>query len=531
MHSLVALAEDRALLIAILVLTAITAHVVMNTSLVVDGSRYFWLDDDQMVSMRYARNVASGQGFVWNPGERVEGYTSFGWMLVMAAVHLLPLTDATMPLGVKVVSWLLACGVLVLTDRLLHRFVPRPGLARPAVLLTLALSNELVYWSANGFETTLLTAAFLLAVQRILDDSEQRGLRMSTGLLVGLLPIARSDAFHLWGALIVVAIALHRDWFRFARFLPAAAILPLGHLAFRRMYYGYWLPNTYYLKVDGIHGTFWSGAGYLKSFIEGYSVPLLLTVAGIVWSRDSRSRWLGVGALVTVVYVFTVGADNFPNFRFIAPWVPVFLVLGAASACEVSGSAVHARTMLLAALLVVTTVQTGVHGRTTLDMLRSQNGTPEHGLIAGLMIREFTRPEATVAVTAAGTVPYFSHRRGIDLLGKTDARVAHLPPHSRGPIGHRKFDMEYSLSLRPDVVVTFLTDRFGADPESAAYLRSAAGQDDYRVALRNSPRFASDYLGQPVPVPYFLDTGLIYVRRDSPERQTLDRWREPAFRR
>ena len=45
----------------------------MRTSLVLDGTRYFWLDDDQMVSRRYARNLAEGVGFVWNPGERVEG--------------------------------------------------------------------------------------------------------------------------------------------------------------------------------------------------------------------------------------------------------------------------------------------------------------------------------------------------------------------------------------------------------------------------------------------------------------------------
>src|SRR6185436_21066883 len=129
---------------------------------------------------------------------------------------------------------------------------------------------------------------------------------------------------------------------------------------------------------------------------------------------------------------------------------------------------VRARAVLVAALAIVTTVQDGVHGSTTLHLLRSVNGTPDHGLIAGLMIRQFTRPDATVAVTAAGNVPYFSRRRSVDLLGKADAHVAHLPPHAHGGIGHRKFDMTYSLSLRPAIVVTFLTDRFGADPESAA---------------------------------------------------------------
>jgi hypothetical protein len=40
------------------------------------GGRAFCLFDDAMVSMRYAENVVQGHGPVWNPGERVEGYTN-----------------------------------------------------------------------------------------------------------------------------------------------------------------------------------------------------------------------------------------------------------------------------------------------------------------------------------------------------------------------------------------------------------------------------------------------------------------------
>src|SRR5262245_62098493 len=39
-----------------------------QASITIDGTRYFWLDDDQMISMRYARNLANGEGLVWNAG-------------------------------------------------------------------------------------------------------------------------------------------------------------------------------------------------------------------------------------------------------------------------------------------------------------------------------------------------------------------------------------------------------------------------------------------------------------------------------
>jgi hypothetical protein len=52
---------------------------IYRTSFVIDGVRYFSLLDDEMISMRYARNLAHGYGLVWNPGgERIEGYTLGG---------------------------------------------------------------------------------------------------------------------------------------------------------------------------------------------------------------------------------------------------------------------------------------------------------------------------------------------------------------------------------------------------------------------------------------------------------------------
>ncbi len=75
-----------------------------QTSFTVEGHRYFVLADDAMISMRYAYFLAHGQGLVWNPGQRVEGFTNFGWTLVMAAVHLLPVPLRLVSLVLQVVN-------------------------------------------------------------------------------------------------------------------------------------------------------------------------------------------------------------------------------------------------------------------------------------------------------------------------------------------------------------------------------------------------------------------------------------------
>ncbi len=40
--------------------------------------------DDAYISFQYAKNWASGNGVVFNPGERVEGYTNFLWVALLA---------------------------------------------------------------------------------------------------------------------------------------------------------------------------------------------------------------------------------------------------------------------------------------------------------------------------------------------------------------------------------------------------------------------------------------------------------------
>ena len=40
--------------------------------------------DDAYISYRYARNLVEGHGLVFNPGERVEGFTNLLWTLLVA---------------------------------------------------------------------------------------------------------------------------------------------------------------------------------------------------------------------------------------------------------------------------------------------------------------------------------------------------------------------------------------------------------------------------------------------------------------
>src|SRR5262249_27704572 len=119
----------------------------------------------------------------------------------------------------------------------------------------------------------------------------------------------------------------------------------------------------------------------------------------------------------------------------------------------------------------------------------------------GCWIRANTTPQAAVAHFWAGATPYFSERRGIDLLGKCDPVIAREPAHPglMRP-GHNKYDLSHSLALAPDVIVSGHAGRFSFDDLVLRHRLDedrARAPDPYRAFtdLYFEPAFRRDFLG------------------------------------
>ena len=488
-------------------------------TLVVDGTRYFWLNDDMMVSMRYARSLAEGHGLVFNPGERVEGYSNFAWTLVMALVHQLPLSSAHASLGVVAVNVGLGLAVLVLTDRLRQVLAPGAGWASAAALLGVAFSMDLVFWAVKGFETTLLTVLFLWALTLVLREGEIPRLAL---LPLALLPLVRTDALHLWAAVAVMALALRRDRGRTLVVL-ASSLLPFAaHLLWRHAYYGDWLPNTYYLKVAGQPDRLELGVRYLIRFAGSYGVALLLALLGAFASRDARRWWLLGACWMGAVYAAVVGGDMFPFHRFLAHLVPVVIVLAAVAARDLAR-----RTPLAEAALALCLAASLLFGFETYhpSLLDPSRGREADTVVTAVLVGRHTRPEASVAVFAAGAVPYFSRRPTVDMLGKTETRLARLEARAPRSLGHAKFDPGLSLAQRPDLVVSLVPQEAVDSLERS--LSGTGGTFHALVALARDPGFLRDYRPNPVPLQFLAARSAVFVRADSVERERLLGWREP----
>lgn len=302
---------------------------------------YRFTTDDAFISFRYARNLADGHGLVFNPGgERVEGYTNFLWVVLLAGGRLAGVEPET---AATALSILATVGLwVVLAGEFVRRAPPgTPVWLVPLPLLGLAATRSFAVWSTSGLETRLFELWIVWGVLRLLRETGPHGTSGPplSGLLFGLAALTRPEGLLLGACATGSAFALGlprtrdnwRAWIaRVTLFLGPV----LAHLAFRLAYYGAWLPNTYHAKVGG--RAWWDmGLDYVAAFGLEYGawiwIPLLLAAAyGNAGSREG-SRWVLVLAATLVpfvVYVAAIGGDHF-EYRPLNLLFPfVFLLLG-----------------------------------------------------------------------------------------------------------------------------------------------------------------------------------------------------------
>jgi hypothetical protein len=492
----------------------------VKASLAIDGVRYFWIDDDQMISMRYARNLAEGHGLVWNPGEYVEGYSNLLWVLLMAAVHALGAPDTQAALWVQGINFALHLGILYLSLRLLRVFVPDARTSAVLLVAGLVFSMDITFWSVNGFETNLLALLQLGFLVSLLS----RGEGWPAWLALTLIPLVRSDGVHVWAGDALLALALSKDRSRTLRYLALTLVPLIAHFGWRRVYYGDWLPNTYYLKSVGLPDKTLTGLLYVGRFLLRYGVVLAIAcgAAAALVRSDRRAFSFFATVFITAAYSCVVGGDNFEQCRFFAHTLPVVWVF-ASLAGHLLIQHPLGRAGLYVALAATLLPQRAPHA----IHAPSANGDPHYQIVVGVMLREQALPDSTVAVIPAGFVPYFSRLRAHDMLGKTDAHIARLPYVPFGLPAHGKYDPEYSFGRNPDLVVSCRARAVvSSAPRRLAEFEHP--QADYAFSILASEPFRSRYLPYRIDSPWLGARSQVYTHAGSPEFVRRAHWRDPV---
>jgi len=413
--------------------------------------------DDAYISLVYARNFASGDGLVFNTGERVEGYTNLLWVLIESALFG---TGFDPIAGIKLIGLACGLGVLGLTYRIASRMIERTDFMSLAPLL-LAISPPFATASALGLETQLFTLLIVAAACLYL-ESDESSPGYAVPLLLGLATLTRPE-----GAIFFVALYAHAFISQAARKQVSASIfisaflfilIVTAHLVWRHAYYGAVLPNTYYAKMEGSLWRVAWGFRYLKEFLATYGGALFV-VCLIPLVRREHIRKTSLLFLLIVPYVLYVGytgGDWIPQFRFIEPVMPFVFILFAAGLSELYGAFEHRVENSLSAKVVLLALAgflfffpiadaVSVH---EFAMTRAGGAQRSHIDLAK-WLRENTSPDDSIALMDIGMVKYFSERNVIDISGLTDMHVARLP----GGFLKKEFDIEYLFERNPKYVV------------------------------------------------------------------------------
>jgi hypothetical protein len=345
-------------------------------------------------------------------------------------------------------------------------------------------------------------AAWLLAGVFALAGAERRG-RLPRGLFAALAPglLLRPDAVLFYAVLLAAAAGVPGGRRRALGGALLGALVLGGWCALGVLYYGDPLPNTWYLKATGTPrlALLRFGLAQLADWLPRLAPALALAAAGAFALRARPSARACLGALAAaLLYSAWVGGDWSDEYgiRFVVPALPCLFVLAAAGAARLSAQLVAPRAGANAA------ASAAVAGVLAAAVLASPPAAlaewldprrqPQHAawnrtnyLFARYLERR-TDPSTTLGAHWAGVTPYFSRRRAVDVLGKSDRHIAKLPARVVSP-GHAKWDWDYVLSeRRPDV---FQAPSRGLGERAdfrAAYVRVVKSPEHYFFMRRDA---------------------------------------------
>jgi len=464
------------------------AAFIWRTSFVVDGVRTFCLFDDGMVSMRYARNLAHGYGLVWNPGgERVEGFTNPLWTAYMALWHLLPVSASKISLPIQITSAVCLFASLFFIKRLARDLSGGSEFAALAAVALAGFSLPVLNWSLQGLEVGPLVLLLSAAVSVALRALATARFSLLPYLLLGVATLLRLDAFVVIATVTLFGLLWDRPHRR-QHLLAGLGTLLLfggGQTLLRLWYFGDPLPNTYYLKLTGYPAAFRLLHGAMAYYDFVIALPwwlLLVAFVPMALRRTHGHALLALLFLTQSAYSIYVGGDAWEWWgganRYLCLALPFFLLLVAlgldqmrrwATAALLASPPLPRAAVRVAAVLAVAAclVFSNACGPTTLrewllltpPLHREDNAV---NVRTAALLRQATTPQALVALSWAGAIPYFSDRPCHDLLGKSDRHIAHETVRiflnwgmAGGFVpGHLKYDFDYSVvKLQPDVML------------------------------------------------------------------------------
>lgn len=482
--------------------------------------------DDAFISFRYAQNFASGHGLVWNPGERVEAYSNFLWVVMLAG----GLKLGVQPLDFAVVmSFPLHLLGLILTFLLASRII-KDRFAALLVVVWVGTNRSFAGFATSGMETPLQYVLFTgtaILVVKSLQETWTRPRLLGLGLMLASALLTRPDSIILVASVLLVFYVSQRKSKSCLLVDGLFLLVPLiaitvPWLIWKVAYYGDIFPMAYHVKVRGLRDTGY-GLFYVYLFVICHLLLPFVVLAAWrgkwMWKTDRILGYLAVFIIVWTAYIVYVGGD-FMEFRFFIPILPfigiVIIYVIRESISNRAVVAALAATLLLGNVNNLFALEKTVYGygiesmNSLVSHIRGERGDWEG--IGKKLGEYFGDTDVTIAVGAAGAIPYYSGLRSVDFLGLCDGEIYKISqPFGMVP-GHRVVaPLEYIVNRGVNLFIepnSFMM----REMEFRRWLRTATWQEmfkfyvDVNRPVNGLPLNESVLLGIPIKPGYTLIT-------------------------
>jgi hypothetical protein len=426
--------------------------------------------DDAFITLRYVSNFLNGDGIVWNPGERVEGYTSF---LFLVLVSGLGVGGVDLVIASRSVNFIAFVLLVVFAGAYLRSLSPSGSAKQNRIMQAAGFAfiltiYPMIVWSLGGLEAPLFTLFCTIGIwsfsSAVTSGFSNKNLVQSAGAF-GLACMVRLDAMLF--VVLSFGVLIWSTWklpgSRIKRTLPF--VIPLifllvPYFLWRLSYYGELLPNTFYVKAaNPSFPMILVGLQYVLSY--SLSPPFLFPILAIVLVRyrkslDYRMSYIGCSILLYLMYVICVGGDHMVAFRFILPVIPSSVLLLYLALkhhlTHLNGWRGVALILLAPCLILLQIVWPDINAK-------RMDQAAFVGRAIGSYIATSWPEGSLVALNTAGSTPYYAPRHQyIDMLGLNDRHIARRQitspklPWQWIP-GHAKGDGAYVLSRNPDYII------------------------------------------------------------------------------
>ncbi len=271
-------------------------------------------------------------------------------------------------------------------------------------------------------------------------------------------------------------------------------------ICWRYLYYGALLPNTFAAKTGDIFHQLYSGIRYVLQFIlgdSGYFMVIIMFLAAFYLMLKKKllvqyQQFLLIAMLVGgyCCFIVIVGGDWMPGYRFIAHIIPLVALLWIYAgvflfayfdSSSLKEKYLHKTRLFSWGMVILCVIFNMMFFKHSLSLAnRIAENTRLHSKVA-IELKKIFPSTAKIAVTDAGVYPFYTGFYTIDMVGLLDKHIASLP----GGL-HQKFDLNYVLEQKPDLIQTHLQSTFPLDVDTNS-LRQISSSYSYPVFFVLNP--------------------------------------------